>query len=358
MATHATISQAKGSSGAEVTLWQQLLNSHGQSVAVSGTFDTATTAATKAWQAANGLGADGIVGAMSWAKMTGEAQTPPPGGGYVEAYGKKAAFGRDSLLAAWPAMIAEAKQSKYPEVVALAEKWQGGPSLSAIQIFQAMAQLESGYGLASYKGPNGSKVLNNWGAIQAGQPDASGNCPAGSFLVGDSGANGAYVFCYRDYPTPEAGALDFLRALTIKRPTSWAIADTGDVDAYSIQMHSWTPPLTALGQGHAGKTKNLDPITKMPGYFEQPPIAGNNSRAKGLIDRANSIAVALDEPLEVQRGGPYEGGGEGGGDSGGGGGILGGNSSLVGWAIAALAVVGGGYAAWKSGLLRGVGLKP
>ena len=81
MATHATISQAKGSTGPEVTLWQNLLNTAGFAVAVTGVFDAATTAATKAWQASVGFTGgdiDGVVGPMSWAKMTGEV-APPSG---------------------------------------------------------------------------------------------------------------------------------------------------------------------------------------------------------------------------------------------------------------------------------------
>ena len=82
MAAHATISQAKGSTGAEVTLWQNLLTTAGFATTVSGVFDSATTAKTKAWQAKSGLTPDGVVGPMSWSKMTGEA--PPAAGPVAE----------------------------------------------------------------------------------------------------------------------------------------------------------------------------------------------------------------------------------------------------------------------------------
>jgi peptidoglycan hydrolase-like protein with peptidoglycan-binding domain len=339
VATHATISQAKGSTGAEVSQWQTLLATAGHPVEITGVFDAATTAATKAWQAANGLTADGVVGPQSWAKMTGE--TPPPV--YNQAYGSKAQFGRQTLLAAWPDVMAEGLSSKYPEVVALAEAELTTPLLSTIQTFQAMAQLESAYGLASYKGPSGSKVLNNWGAVQAGKPP----CGPGSFEVGDTGAGGAYTYCYKDYPTPEAGALDFLRHLTLRRPYSWQAAKTGDLDLYSVRMHSWDPPLTSLGQGSGNSKLNLDPITKTPGYFEQPPLT-SNGRARGLYDRAFAISQVLGEPLEVARGGPFVPGVEPGPDGEvPGGGTTGGIVGL----LLALGAVAGGVWAWQSGAL-------
>ena len=346
MATHPTISQAKGSTGPEVSDWQNRLNLAGFAVEVTGVFDAATTAATKAWQSAQGLTSDGIVGPQSWAKMTGEVAPPA----YVEAYGKKAQFGRDTLLAAWHGVMAEGLSSKYPEVVALAEAELNEPFLSTIQTFQAMAQLESGYGLASYKGPNGSKVLNNWGAVQAGKPQ-NGECSPGSFLVNDSGTGGSYAYCYKDYPSPEAGATDFLKHLTLRRPASWALAKTGDLDAYSVQMHSWTPPLTALNQGSGNSKLNLDPITKTPGYFEQPPLT-NNGRAKGLLDRAFAISQVLGEPLRVARGGPPppDGGQEPGPGEVPGGGTTTGIAGL----LLALGAVAGGYWAWQSGTLSRV----
>jgi peptidoglycan hydrolase-like protein with peptidoglycan-binding domain len=336
----ATISEAKGSAGADVTKWQELLSAAGFSVAISGVFDAATDAATKAWQKAKGLVADGIVGPASWGTMTGTVQ----GGN-----DPRAKEGRDAMLAAWPSILDEASQSKYPEVRALGAM--GQPTLSELQIFGAMANLESGYGHSQYvnkKIPEGqpghsSGVIWNWGAEQAGKPPCD---PSKSFEASDSGAEGAYTMCYAKHATQAEGALAFLRQVTIRRPYSWAIAKTGDIDKYSIAMHSWTPPLEALGQGHAGKVPNHDPITDVPGYFEQPPMTAKG-RAWGLEYRSADIAATLGEPLMAKRGGPVTSGGEGGGE-----GITADDVATGGLGVAIVSgVVGAALLAWR--IIRG-----
>jgi peptidoglycan hydrolase-like protein with peptidoglycan-binding domain len=57
-----------GSTGDAVREWQAYVG-----VPVTGTFDSASQSATMNWQSSNGLVADGVVGAASWAKM----QTTP-----------------------------------------------------------------------------------------------------------------------------------------------------------------------------------------------------------------------------------------------------------------------------------------
>jgi peptidoglycan hydrolase-like protein with peptidoglycan-binding domain len=59
----------KGSKGAEVKYLQRLLGNHGQIVATDGVFGTKTEKAVKAFQAANGLEQDGVVGADTWGKI-------------------------------------------------------------------------------------------------------------------------------------------------------------------------------------------------------------------------------------------------------------------------------------------------
>jgi hypothetical protein len=294
MAAHPLIKL--GSSGPDVTEWQKLLDAQGFTVAPTGKFDAATDTATRQWQKAKGLDPDGKVGAQSWAMMLGEA--PPKT--FNPSYGNKAQFGRDVLLKVWPKILEEAAQSEHAAVRELGAMER---NLAELQIVQAMAHLESTYGLSPYTNQlTGEKaVLNNWGAVQAGKAPCD---PATAFEVTDTGAGGKYNACYKRYATPEDGAVDFLRHLTIKRPTSWARAKEGDIDGYSVQMHSWTPPLEQLGAGHAGKVQNKDPITGTLGYFEQPPLAGKNSRAKGLEERIWAIAAALGESIAAQRGGP------------------------------------------------------
>ena len=56
----------KGSSGSDVTKWQQYLKSQGYDIAVDGIFGDKTKSITETYQKANGLGVDGIVGEKTW----------------------------------------------------------------------------------------------------------------------------------------------------------------------------------------------------------------------------------------------------------------------------------------------------
>ncbi|KJL43446.1 peptidoglycan-binding domain-containing protein [Microbacterium trichothecenolyticum] len=58
-----------GSSSAIVPGIQYLLRAHGHAVAVTGTYDPATTAAVTAFQTAHAVPADGIVGPVTWPKL-------------------------------------------------------------------------------------------------------------------------------------------------------------------------------------------------------------------------------------------------------------------------------------------------
>lgn len=271
----------KGSQGSDVTKWQGLLTSAGFPVDATGVFDDATDAQTRAWQTAHGLTSDGIVGPASWLAMTGEAEACKPD--------SHAKFGRDTLVSVWPRILDEASKSEHPEIQALAAA--GGPNLAALQIAGAQAKLESNYGLAQYTNKEtGEKsgVINNWGAVQ-GQP---------GFLASDTHADGsAYTAHYRIYDTPEDGAFDMLRQMTIRRPNSWARMNEGDIDAWA----------------HAMRTK--DPITGIPLYFEQ----SEEGRAHGIQLNIVGIACALTEPIAAVRGGPAPPGGVASSDSGGGG---------------------------------------
>lgn len=62
-----------GSKGWAVTKAQRLLNAAKQPVGVDGVFGHATEAAVKRFQKANGLAADGVVGAKTWAELVLEA---------------------------------------------------------------------------------------------------------------------------------------------------------------------------------------------------------------------------------------------------------------------------------------------
>lgn len=58
-----------GAKGFRVTAAQYLLRAGGQSVKASGTFDAATTKATKAFQSAKKLDSDGVIGELTWEKL-------------------------------------------------------------------------------------------------------------------------------------------------------------------------------------------------------------------------------------------------------------------------------------------------
>ena len=62
-----------GSNGPEVAKMQALLG-----VGADGSFGPGTETAVKAWQQANGLTPDGIVGDATWAKMFGAALVAAP----------------------------------------------------------------------------------------------------------------------------------------------------------------------------------------------------------------------------------------------------------------------------------------
>lgn len=260
-----------GSVGPEVEQWQALLTGAGYAVPSSGVFDEATRQQTIAWQKAKGLAADGIVGPASWGAMTGKAPA-----GKADPH---AAEDRAAILAAWNGVTGE------------------DPSLAELQITQANGKLESGGGRASYKlldHATGqvlatSGTIWNVGAVQGGNPaDGTG------FLATDTSPlkvtadnpHGYYDHSYRVFPNAAAGWAEMIKQMTTRRPASWALMKQGDLDAWAEQMHA------APGK--------KDPISGVPGYFEQAP----SQRASGIASRIADIAFTLNEPIAAKRGGP------------------------------------------------------
>lgn len=64
----------QGASGFRVTTIQHLLRARGQSLTVDGSFGAVTTGKVKAFQASAGLVADGVVGPKTWAALVVEVR--------------------------------------------------------------------------------------------------------------------------------------------------------------------------------------------------------------------------------------------------------------------------------------------
>lgn len=176
--------------------------------------------------------------------------------------------GRKAIAAAWP--IVTGAEATLPE----------------LQIAGAQAQLESAYGHAPYKNKvtGELRVINNWGAQQCGHGPP---CGADCFEVSDTHEDGTqYNYCYAVFPqTPDgdAQAAEFyVKAITLRRPSSWEHMKRGDIDAWTMQMRS------------------RDLQTGVGVYFEEK----FESRAHGIEQRVLEIAGDLGEPVTARRGGP------------------------------------------------------
>lgn len=119
-APHALI--ASGSSGPDVALWQKIIG-----VTADGVFGSGTDAATRKWQTAHGLPADGKVGPNTWAKALGMASSAPV------AVPASSATGPGLAMAAGAAYTALSSDPNYCTSVARA----GTPVNTAVHNFKA-----------------------------------------------------------------------------------------------------------------------------------------------------------------------------------------------------------------------------
>lgn len=154
------------------------------------------------------------------------------------------------------------------------------PSYEEVLFVQAIALLESGYG-AGWKGDG----VGSWnmGAVQAGSPPCD---PATSFLYADShpnddGSSTQYQWCYRKYPTPEAGMQAVANILYNQMHV-----DPTSIEAVSTQMYD-----KHYYEGF--------------GATREERIA---THVKALTRGLERITTALDEPMPPATGGaPHEG---------------------------------------------------
>lgn len=169
-----------------------------------------------------------------------------------------------------------------------------GRSQAWYQAVQAIARGEGHYGngwrnaditIDGVTYINRGERSNNWGAIQCGHATTpGGDCGPGCFPNLDKHANGKpYQGCFKKYPTPEAGAADFVYVLTDNGPernrasVAAALDDEDasgylDADAIAEAMHA-------------------------TGYMERAADA----YAKNIAGNAVAIAQTLGEPQLVFR---------------------------------------------------------
>ncbi len=188
-----------GSTGSDVQTWQTFLNSRGAALVVDGKFGQATDGATRTFQRAKKLAADGVVGQATWNAAgfagpvtVGKNQTAPV---------DQAAY--DVTVQASPAM--PENQRRYALSVARGEGF---------------------YGLGWDLAGSGS---NNWGAVQ-------GVGDAGSFTHIDHHADGTpYTTAFKKYSTRALGFLDMARILL--KPNVIAALDRGDLHGAVFAQH-------------------------------------------------------------------------------------------------------------------------
>ena len=119
--------------------------------------------------------------------------------------------------------------------------WERDPTPTEVQIIQAMALHETGYGQA-WKTDEG-KASHNMGAVQAVMP-TGGICPEGTFLNRDTKpadkATGrpksVYQVCFKAYPGPVEGMADVIRILKRNENTAAAVA-SGDILQFSTALY-------------------------------------------------------------------------------------------------------------------------
>lgn len=144
------------------------------------------------------------------------------------------------------------------------------PKLAALQIAQAIARFEGGYGTLGG---------NNWGAVQGphGPP-----CGPGLFEHAETKPDGTPIrWCFVAYPDDDAGCADFLRHLLQKRPRSGAAVRSGDIDAvahWMFEEHYYTG-------------------------FKGTPAERKAMYAKAIETNARALAQNIGEDFKAFRGG-------------------------------------------------------
>jgi len=72
------VTTRNGSTGSAVKALQRQLNAHGASLTVDGNFGPATQSAVESFQSSHGIGVDGIAGPQTWSALVSTPSSPPP----------------------------------------------------------------------------------------------------------------------------------------------------------------------------------------------------------------------------------------------------------------------------------------
>lgn len=147
------------------------------------------------------------------------------------------------------------------------------PTLPELQYAQAVGLHEGGYGAGFDRMYPDAAPTNNWGAVQCTihKQAVEGHC----FIAKDSHADGTvFYWPYRKYGSPEEGAADYLRLITVRRPKTWAAMKQGDVRTASHELYGYYT-------GH--------------GTREQ----GEAQHRTAIMRRGTEIAKAMGEPLKL-----------------------------------------------------------
>lgn len=177
------------------------------------------------------------------------------------------------------------------------------PNLGERQIVQVMGLHESSYGYGWRREGVGS---NNMGAIQSAQrPPCDG---VTAFQYGDTHADGsAYVWCYRKYPTREAGWRDLVRTAYRNRGREVvrAAAARGDWRGAITKLREtgyFELPLPLALRAYEGKLREM---TTMLGEPMPNPKAssrlGTALKWAGLAAMGTGVVMALRDSYRTGR---------------------------------------------------------
>ncbi len=248
-----------GSVGPDVTRWQNIIH-----VTADGNFGPATEKATKDWQRAHKLVADGVVGGASWSMALG---TNIP-----VSTAKTSAWPTDNKAyeVAKNASPMTEKERQYVLTVARGEGFYGNG-------WGSISPDAAKYGLTGQEGVGS----NNWGAVQ-------GSGDAGSFPHVDYHADGSsYVGKFKRYSTPEAGFNDMARVILGggKRGSVGASAIKKAIDKGSLKE--------AVYAQHDNGYFELAPEKYLTAVMKNYQILSNNNGWSKLLSENGGIIAKV-----------------------------------------------------------------